>query len=181
MTPTAELTKPERHFLPDGFVLTDWQSLEPFFKDLDQRPLDTRADLEKWLLDMSELEAVVSEDASWRQIRMTCDTTNEEYRNAFTYFCMEIQPQLQSYAFDLNKKLLDCPFIKELDQKKYFTYLRSVKKSVELYREKNVPIMAELSVMQSRADASPPARVQRSERISRGICMGFSGPDHSSN
>jgi oligoendopeptidase F len=61
--PTAALQKPERHFLPAGYALTDWKSLEPYFQDLEQRPLDTRAELEKWLVDMSELEAVVSEDA----------------------------------------------------------------------------------------------------------------------
>jgi oligoendopeptidase F len=58
MTPTAELKKPVRHFLPEDFVVTDWKSLEPYFRELEERPLDTRADLEKWLLDMSELEAV---------------------------------------------------------------------------------------------------------------------------
>jgi len=147
MTPTAELTKPERHFLPDGFVLTDWQSLEPFFKDLDQRPLDTRADLEKWLLDMSELEAVVSEDASWRQIRMTCDTENKELEESFNFFFMEIQPKIQPYADRLNRRLVENPHTKELDQKEYFTYLRSIRKRIELFRESNIPLMAEASVM----------------------------------
>jgi oligoendopeptidase F len=148
MQANANIKKLPRHFLPEDFKVSTWEALKPYFDHLREREIRSVKDLEQWLKDMSELEAVISEDASWRQIRMTCDTTNEEYRNAFTYFCMEIQPQLQSYAFDLNKKLLDCPFIKELDQKKYFTYLRRVKKSVELYREKNVPIMAELSVMQ---------------------------------
>jgi oligoendopeptidase F len=147
MTPTAELTKPERHFLPDGFVLTDWQSLEPFFKDLDQRPLDTRADLEKWLLDMSELEAVVSEDASWRQIRMTCDTENKELEESFNFFFMEIQPKIQPYADRLNRRLVENPHTQELDQKEYFTYLRSIRKRIELFRESNIPLMAEASVM----------------------------------
>jgi oligoendopeptidase F len=147
MTPTAELTKPERHFLPDGFVLTDWQSLEPFFKDLDQRPLETRADLEKWLLDMSELEAVVSEDASWRQIRMTCDTESKELEESFNYFFMEIQPKIQPYADRLNKRLVENPHTQELDQKEYFTYLRSIRKRIELFRESNIPLMAEASVM----------------------------------
>jgi oligoendopeptidase F len=141
------LTKPERHFLPDGFVLTDWQSLEPFFKDLDQRPLETRADLEKWLLDMSELEAVVSEDASWRQIRMTCDTESKELEESFNYFFMEIQPKIQPYADRLNKRLVENPHTQELDQKEYFTYLRSIRKRIELFRESNIPLMAEASVM----------------------------------
>ena len=147
MLPTADLKKPERHFLPADFVLTDWKSLEPLFQDLDQRPLDTRTALEKWLLDMSELEAVVSEDACWRQIRMTCDTENKELEEAFNYFCMEIQPKIQPYADRLNKRLVENPHTRELDPKDYFTYLRSVKKRIDLFREANIPLFAEASVM----------------------------------
>ena len=144
---TAELKKPERHFLPEGYVLTDWNGLEPYFKDLEQRKLDSPQALEKWLKDMSELEAVVSEDACWRQIRMTCDTENKALEEAFNFFCMEIQPRIQPYADRLNRMLVENPFTKELDQKQYFTYLRSVKKRIEIFREKNIPLQAELSVL----------------------------------
>lgn len=144
----ADIKKLPRHFLPEDFKVTTWEALQPFFEDLKQRELPDKAALEQWLKDLSELEAVVSEDACWRQIRMTCDTTDETYRNAFTYFCMEIQPRLQPYAFELNKKLLACPFTKELDQQMFFTYLRSVQKSVDLFQEKNIPLMAEVNVMQ---------------------------------
>jgi oligoendopeptidase F len=61
---------------------------------------------------------------------------------------MEIQPKIQPYSDKLNKKLVDCPFTKDLDQQKYFTYLRNVKKNIELFREINIPINAELNVMQ---------------------------------
>jgi oligoendopeptidase F len=61
---------------------------------------------------------------------------------------MEIQPKMQPYADALNKKLINCPFTKELNQELYFTYLRSVKKSIELFRDENIPIQAELSVLQ---------------------------------
>jgi oligoendopeptidase F len=147
MLPTAELKKPVRRFLPEGFEITDWKNLEPWFQDLEQRPLDTRADLEKWLLDMSELEAVVSEDVCWRQIRMTCDTENKALEEAFNYFCLEIQPKIQPYADRLNKRLVENPHTQELDQKDYFTYLRSVRKRIELFREENIPLFAESSVM----------------------------------
>ena len=144
---TADLKKPERHFLPSNFEMKDWEGLEPYFQDLEQRSLDSRAALEKWLLDMSELEAIISEDASWRQIRMTCDTENKTLEEAFTFFCMEIQPKIQPYADRLNRKLVECPFTKELDQKQYFTYLRAVKKRIELFREENIPLQAESSVL----------------------------------
>jgi oligoendopeptidase F len=145
---TADIKKIERHFVPQDFKLTTWETLEPYFKNLLDRNIDSKKDLEQWLKDMSELEAVVSEDACWRQIRMTCDTTDKSLEEAFAYFCMEIQPKLQPYADLLNKKLVSSPFTTELDKEKYFTYLRSVRKNIELFREANIPLQAELSVMQ---------------------------------
>ena len=87
------------------------------------------------------MEAVLSEDACWRQIKMTCDTENKELEEAFTFFVMEIQPNIQPYADKLNKKLIECPFTKELDQQKFFTYLRNVKKNIDLFREENIPLL----------------------------------------
>jgi oligoendopeptidase F len=144
----ANIEKLPRRFVPADFKLTTWDAVEPFFIDLVERPISSRADLEQWLHDMSEVEAVVSEDACWRQIKMTCDTTDKSLEEAFTFFCMEIQPKLQPYADKLNRKLYESPFVKELDEKKFFTYLRNVKKSIELFREENIPLQSELSVMQ---------------------------------
>lgn len=145
--PTANLQKPLRHFLPAGFALTDWNGLEPYFRDLAERPLDTREQLEKWLQDTSELEAVVSEDACWRQIKMTCDTENKSLEEAFNYFCLEIQPKIGPYADRLNRRLVENPHTQELDKKEYFTYLRGVQKRIELFREENIPLIAESSVL----------------------------------
>src|SRR5690349_18098730 len=148
MEQQATIRKIERHFLPKNFAVTDWQTLEPYFSNLLERELNTPADLEQWLKDMSEMEAVISEDACWRQIRMTCDTENKELEEAFNYFCLEIQPKIQPYADKLNRKLVNNPLTSKLDNDKYFTYLRSVRKSIDLFREENIPIQAELSVMQ---------------------------------
>jgi oligoendopeptidase F len=147
---TADIKKIERHYIPNDFTVTTWEALEPFFKELLERGIASEQDLEQWMRDMSELEAVVSEDACWRQIRMTCDTTDKSLEEAFTYFCMEIQPKLQPYADALNKKLINSPFTQTLDQRKYFTYLRNVRKSIELFREENIPLQAALSVMQQK-------------------------------
>ncbi len=148
MPRTADIQKLPHHYLPKDYVLTDWASIESFFKELLERPITEVKALEKWLLDLSELEAFISEDACWRQIKMTCDTTDKSLEESFNFFCMEIQPKMQPYADALNKKLINCPFTKELNQELYFTYLRSVKKSIELFRDENIPIQAELSVLQ---------------------------------
>ena len=145
---TADIKKIPRNFVPADFVLTDWTSIEPYFKNLVTREINSHASLEKWLQDHSELEAVVNEDSCWRQIKMTCDTENKSLEDAFNYFCMEIQPHIQPYADAINKKLIASPFLDTLDKEKYHTYLRGIRKSIELFREENIPLQAEISVLQ---------------------------------
>jgi oligoendopeptidase F len=148
MNYSADIQKLPRKYIPANFILTDWQSIESFFKELLDRNIGSKEELEQWLSDMSELEAVVSEDACWRQIKMTCDTENKSLEEAFNFFCLEIQPKIQPYGDALNKKLVNHPLAAALDADKYFTYLRSIRKSIDLFREGNIPLQAELSVMQ---------------------------------
>lgn len=148
MTLNAAIKKIERRFLPETFTIQNWDSLAPWFRNLEEREIHSAAELEKWLQDASELEAVISEDVCWRQIRMTCDTENKELEESFNFFMMEIQPKIQPYSDILNRKLLDNPFTAALDKEKYYTYLRTVKKNIDIFREANVPIQAELNVLQ---------------------------------
>jgi oligoendopeptidase F len=150
---SANIQKLKHSFLPVDFTLTNWEAVEPYFVQLVERSINSLADLEQWLKDMSEVEAFISEDACWRQVRMTCDTENKALEEAFNFFFMEIQPKIQPYADQLNKKLVNCLFTQELDQEKYYTYLRSVKKSIDLFREANIPLQAEASVLQQQYGA----------------------------
>jgi len=148
MTYSASIQKIPRRFVPENFQLSDWETLEPYFENLLSRPIDSLEQLENFLLDQSELEAVVSEDACWRQIRMTCDTQNKALEEAFQHFCLNIQPKIQPYADQLNKKLLSCSLIDQLDNKQYGVYFRNIRKRVELFRESNIPLQAEMAVLQ---------------------------------
>lgn len=143
---TADIKKLPRHYLPADFVVKDWASLQPYFEELLQRPVDSSEAIQQWLKDLSEVEAAVNEDACWRQIRMTCDTEDKSLEEAFNFFMLEIQPQLQPYADKLNRKLVESPFAKDLDPKKYFTFIRNVRKNIELFREENIPLQAALNV-----------------------------------
>ena len=143
----AHLQKAPRRFLPESFQLTTWEALEPYLIALRDREIRSRDELESWMKDLSELEAVVSEDACWRQIRMTCDTTDKSLEEAFAYFSLEIQPKLQTYAQELNLKLVESPYLAELDPQRYQTYLRSVRKAIELFRAENVDLQARLNVL----------------------------------
>ena len=67
------LDKLKRSFLPESLEIT-WQSIEPYFIKLENKTINSVDDLEIWLKERSELEAVLEEDFAWRYIRMTCDT-----------------------------------------------------------------------------------------------------------
>jgi oligoendopeptidase F len=135
-----------RSFLPDKLKVTSWEMLEPFFNQLLEREIHSKEELEKWLKDRSELEAFVSEDLAWRYVRMTCDTINKDLEQSYLFFVTEIEPKISPLNDLLNKKLASSKFIDELDTDKYFIYLRSIKKEIEIFREENVPLYAEISI-----------------------------------
>lgn len=93
----------QRHYVPQDFRVTTWELLKPFYDELLNRDLYSEDKLERWLIDVSELSSVVSEDMAWRYIKMTCDTTSEELRNSFNDFVSNIEPNIAPIANDLNK------------------------------------------------------------------------------
>lgn len=140
--------RPERKFLPENFVVENFESLSPYTLELLSRILNDRAALERWLQDKSELESVIAEDLGWRTIRMTCFTDNEKYQEDYRFFTEEIQPKLSPVSDQLNKKLLSANGINELEQiPGYDILLRSVKKDVELFRDENVPLFTKIGTL----------------------------------
>ena len=146
---TTMIVKKPRTYIPQDLEIT-WENLEPLFTDLKDRQIDSVAALEQWLRDRSELEAALEEDFAWRYIRMTCDTLSEELLQKFQYFATEIEPKIAPYSNELNKKLVASPYTAQLDQQKYFIYLRGVKKALELFREENIPLLTEIQVEQQK-------------------------------
>lgn len=139
------IERPKRQFLPEEFTIDTWEKVEQYFKDLEKREINDKADFEKWLKDQSELEAVLEENLAWRYIKMTIDTKNEELAKDYTFFVKEIQPKLSPYSFRLNKKLSESPFKKEFKDDAYKIYFRSVDTAIKLFREENIPLEAEMA------------------------------------
>ncbi len=160
------LEKAERNYLPKDLNI-DWEALEPIFQELLSREIKSVDELECWLKDKSEIEAALEEDFAWRYIKMSCDTANEDLVKSFQYFAMEIEPKIAPIANDLNKKLMASDFVKELDAEKYHIYLRGIKKSLELFREENIPLQTELQVEQ-----------QKYQGITGAMCVTLNGQEY---
>jgi len=137
--------KLKRNFVSNDLQINDWIDLENYYKNLTSRTINSLEELKKWLIDWSELDAIVSENFAWRYIKMTCDATNEELVKSFTFFTENIEPKIAPIANQLQKKLLDCTFTNQLTEKEFFVYLRSIKKHYELFREENIELNTKIS------------------------------------
>ena len=146
------IEKKKRTYLPENLEIK-WDNLQPIFQELLLRDIKSEEELEKWLKNRSELEAALEEDFAWRYIKMTCDTANKDLVKSFQYFATEIEPQIAPLSNQLNEKLVASPFLNQLNQDKYFIYLRGVKKALALFREENIPLQTELQVEQQKYQA----------------------------
>lgn len=141
---TAESVKLHTKFVPEGFAVDSWESLEPYFRKLGDAVFISAADLEQWLSDYSELESILHEELAWRYVKSTCNTADKEAEKAYDFFVTEIDPKTAPWFQKLNEKLVASPFTAELNPEKYFVYLRDVKNDIALYREENIALFTRI-------------------------------------
>ena len=130
-------------FVPSDLDALDWEQLEPLYTALIERELKCAGCLEQLLLDRSELDAAASEAQANVYIRMTCHTDDENAKKAFLNFVEHVEPKLKDVSFQLDRRIVQCPFADELDQDRYGVYLRNLDADVHLFREENIPLQTE--------------------------------------
>lgn len=143
----------QRKYLPKELEIQTISDVNPFVEELLDRKPESVSALENWLRDISELESVCEEEMAWRYIRMTCDTEDKKIAEVFHYFVREIEPYLEKASNQFDQRLLESPYLKELDTDRYHVLLRAVRRKTELFREENVEIRAALQELESRYGA----------------------------
>ncbi|MEM1109452.1 MAG: M3 family oligoendopeptidase [Planctomycetota bacterium] len=148
---TTSPTK-NRHFVAADFDPAEWDQVEPYFKTLLERELDTGEAVEQWLADYSELSAVMSEYGSRRNIDHACHTDDAEIEKAYLHWVENIAPKLAPLGNELKKKYLDAPGLSGLNPDRYDILTREWKASFELFREANVPLSTQVTKLNSEYD-----------------------------
>src|SRR5438128_12157064 len=125
-----------RRFVPERIDLGDWAQVEILFDQLESRSTEsgTAADLERWLLDWSELSAALDEESSKRYIAMTCHTDDAGAEKAYLHFVEHVEPELKPRQFKLAQLYVAHPLRANLSQKRYQVFDRDTKVHVELFR-----------------------------------------------
>lgn len=143
----ATITQPKKGgFLPRNFQVTTWEMLAPFFEELLTRQIQSSEDLEQWILDKNQLDMAVGEAMSWRYIRVTVDSADKEASDAYSYAVEHLSPQITSYEYKLDKKLIESPFLEQLDKEKYFIYLRSAQNAADIFRAENIDLATDIQI-----------------------------------
>ncbi|MCW5907789.1 MAG: M3 family oligoendopeptidase [Chitinophagales bacterium] len=142
----------ERQFLKDDFNPAMWAGVEPYYKQLLEREINSLPQLQQWLKNWSELQAALEENNRWVYVHTTIDTTDEKAKAALTNLYQNIYPQATACNYQLEKKLIACPYTEQLDAGTFFTTIRKMKKQVEMFRAENIPLLSEMNIKQSRFD-----------------------------
>ncbi len=140
---THALPRPVRTFVPADLNVVSFAAIAPLFVTLEDRSLGSPAELERWLLDCSELGAVLSEVATQRYIAMTCHTDDKAIEAAYLEWIEKIQPACKPHWQKLDEKFLACPHRRQLPAARYHVYDRNTANDAALFRQENVPLQTE--------------------------------------
>jgi len=134
-------------FVPAEINATSWDTLQPYYQQLLDRVLKCSGCLDQLILDRSELDAAAAEAGSNLYIAMTCNTEDEDAKAAYITFVENVEPELKKFGFKLNKKIVNCPHVQDLDQDRYGVLLRDWFADVEIFRDENVALQTQDTIL----------------------------------
>lgn len=143
MTTTMTQYPTATNFVPEDIDGADWSQVGPLYQALLDRKLKCKGCLEGLFLDRSELDAAVWESYSTLYIEMTRHTDDEGIKAAFLKFVEEMEPKVKDISFQIDRRIVQCPFVDDLDQDRYGVMLRDMDADVKLFREENIAIEVE--------------------------------------
>jgi oligoendopeptidase F len=132
---------------PSAIADATWTDLAPLYEALADEPL-TPSSVRAWLAAWSALDSVVEEAYGLAMIAYTADTRDPQREASYLRWATEIAPKLHEVHVRLGRRLL--PIEAELPD--LAVLLRETRTDVAIFREQNLPRMAELEEMEAAYD-----------------------------
>ena len=166
MVATADAS-PQRRFVPADLSFDDFSQLDTLFKKLLDRKISSSNELEQWLIDYSELYAVIDEYGQRRYIDKSCHTDDAGIEKRFLHFIEQIEPQVKPLHFAMQKKFVESPHRAGLTDPKYAILGKHWQADVELFRDQNVPLETDQAKLVSEYD-----------KVNGAMTVQFRGKEH---
>ncbi len=122
----------------EEFEVLSWAEIEPWYRELLDSPL-TQETLPAWLMQWSNLSALVDEVMMRFEIACTQNTADEKRAQRKQQFREEIYAPLQTLDQQIKERLL----ASGLEPEGFALPLRNLRAEAALYREENLPLLNE--------------------------------------
>jgi oligoendopeptidase F len=136
LVPAVTLDIPQT---PQSLADAAWDDIAPYYAALAAAPLSADT-VEAWLDAWSRLSAVVDEAGTVAMIAYTCDTADAGKEAANLRWSSEIFPKVGEQNVHLAERLAALGWTRE----DMAVVLRGFRTDIEIFREENVPLFAEL-------------------------------------
>src|SRR5262249_44548174 len=123
-----------------AFQDATWDDVAPYYEELATRPLDL-TNVEAWLREWSDFESMLAEAAALAHFAYSCDTADEASERAQLRFGSEIEPKADEQRTRLHPRLGQL----RDETPQLATTVRRFRNQMELFDERNVPLLAELA------------------------------------
>ncbi|OGX33874.1 MAG: hypothetical protein A3C36_00225 [Omnitrophica WOR_2 bacterium RIFCSPHIGHO2_02_FULL_52_10] len=137
----------ERRYVPNNADFSKLEQITALYEQLLNRPLSIREELERWILDRSELESVFDQQGTILYILMTCQTDDGRRAQNYKKFIETIVPVVKSLEDRLNRKYLAAAEQIATDENRYGIYIREMRADIELFNEKNVALETKVELL----------------------------------
>lgn len=138
----------KREFVNNNLVINTFDDLQPYYQKLLDFELTDNKTVWDWWVMRSELESIISEELAWRYIKMNANTNDIQLAERFNYFVTQIEPQISLITNKLDKKFYQPKVIDKINLGNLYTIVREVKKDIDIFREQNVDIEAEIQQLE---------------------------------
>jgi oligoendopeptidase F len=140
-SPPVTITLPES---PASLADATWDDIAPYYESLAAAEVSPD-EYEGWVRAWSRLEELVDEAGTVAMIAYTCDTADPEKEAANLRWTSDIFPKALEQQVRLAKRLLEFGYSRPGLE----PTLRNFRSDIEIFREENVPLFAQLEEMTS--------------------------------
>ncbi len=119
-------------------IAWSWSEIEPHYKNLEAQSL-TAASVDKWLADWSSVGERIEEMLARLSVAMSINTLDKEAEERMNKFLDGIFPNVMAAEQKLKEKLL----VSKLEPKGFDIPLRNMRAEADLFRDSNLPLLAD--------------------------------------
>lgn len=132
------------NFIGKNLTIQSWKDLEPYFEKLKTLSPKNETDFEDYIRHYSDLLSAYREADAWAYINMTRHTNHDDLLKRHQMFLTEIAPEVEKACHEIDQIIVNHPHFQKLPDTRYAQLKRELRRDIELYRDKNIPVQTEL-------------------------------------